>query len=143
VSDRLTFRLINARVRQNALEAVRTAPEGYRVVIGQPQRSLDQNARLHAMLTDLAASPVTWAGKRRTMEEWKAIIVSGHSVATGNGGEVIPGIEGEFVAIRESTASMSVARAASLIDYLEAFCVSNGVELKETRAGGFMDEVAA
>lgn len=140
MTDRQTFILISDRVRANAVEAVRTALPGWRVQVSPPLRSSDQNAKLHAVLSDLAASPVTWAGKRRSMEEWKAIVISGHAVATGTGGEVIPGIEGEFVAIRESSARMSVARSASLITYLLAFCDSNGVDLRETRNGGFFDQ---
>jgi hypothetical protein len=138
--DKQTFILISPLVRSNALDAVRSAPDGWRVKVAPPLRSDDQNAKLHAILSDLAASPVTWAGKRRTLDEWKAIVISGHAVATGTGGEVIPGMEGEFVAIRESSARMGVARAASLITYLLAFCDSNGVELHETRRGGFYDE---
>ena len=143
MDDKKTFVLISDRVRHNAMAALMSAPAGYSVRIAPKTRSVDQNAKLHAMLTDLARSPVTWAGKRRTLDEWKAIIISGHSVATGAGGEVIPGIEGEFVAIRESSASMSVRRAASLIEYLTAFCVSNNVELRETMRGGFYEEKAA
>lgn len=139
-AQKQTFILINDRVRQNALAAFYNADDGAVVTIGPKTRSLDQNAKLHAILTDLAKSPVTWAGKRRSVEEWKALIISGHSVATNHGGEVVPGIENEFVAIRESSASMSVARAASLITYLLAFCDTNGVELTETRRRGFMDD---
>lgn len=141
--DKKSFVLINPHVRANAVDAVRKAPDGYVVRVAPATRSLDQNAKLHAMLTDLARSHVTWAGKRRTVDEWKALIVSAHSVATQSGGEVVPGIEGEFVAIRESTASMSVRRAASLIEYLIAFCVENGVELTETRKGGFLPDANA
>ncbi|TWG90365.1 NinB protein [Mesorhizobium sp. J18] len=137
MGSRKTFVLINDRVRNNALEAVRYAAEGYVVTIAQPTRSSEQNAKLHALLSDLARSDLKWAGKRRSMEEWKALIISGHAVATKQGGEVVPGLEGEFVAIRESSASMSVSRAASLIEYLTAFCVANGVELRETRYAGF------
>lgn len=139
-AQKQTFILINDRVRQNALAAFHHAEEGAVVTIGPKSRSLDQNAKLHAILTDVARSPIEWAGRRRTMEEWKAIMISGHSVATGHGGEVIPGLEGEFVAIRESSASMSVARAASLITYLLAFCDMNGVVLTETKKHGFLDD---
>ncbi len=137
------FTIINEHIRDNALKAVEMAPAGYSISVSEPKRSNDQNAKFHAMLTDVARSPVKWAGKRRSVEEWKALIISGHSVATDNKGEVVPGIEGEFVAIRESSASMTVRRAASLIEYLESFCVSNGVELLETKRCGFMEERAA
>lgn len=140
-TDKKTFVLINDRVRHNAMAELMHAPSNCIITVAPPKRSLDQNAKLHAMLTDLARSPITWAGKRRTIDEWKALIISGHSVATRSTGEVIPGIEGEFVAIRESSASMSVSRASSLIEYLLAFCVSNNVELRETKRCGFLDEI--
>jgi hypothetical protein len=148
VSDRQAFVLANPRVRENALAAVRDAADYSRVTVAQQQRSKDQNAYLHALLTDLARSPVRWAGKRRTQSEWKTLVVSGHSVATADTpeqarGEVVPGLEGEFVSIRESTADMSVARASSLIEYVLAFCVSNNVDLRETRDRGFLATEAA
>lgn len=136
----MRFILINSQVRQNAMREVSTAPEGFAVTIAPRTRSLDQNAKFHAILTDLANSPLKWAGKRRSVDEWKAIIISGHAVATNAPGEVIPGIEGEFVAIRESSARMSVARSSSLIEYLLAFCAEHGVELHETIKGGYMSE---
>jgi len=142
MSDRQTFVLVSPRVRGNAAEAIRNAPDGHVVTVAPRTRSSEQNAKLHAILTDLARSPVTWAGKRRTAEEWKALVISGHAVATKEPGEVIPGIEGEFVAIRESTARMSVGRASSLIEYLMAFCVEHGVELHETEKGGWLQESA-
>jgi len=95
----------------------------------------------HALCEDIAKSGMKWAGKERNAADWKALLVSAHSVATGEGGEVIPGIEGEFVAIRESTSRMRVSRATSLIEYVLAFCSLNEIELKETQKGGFMDLV--
>jgi hypothetical protein len=80
---------------------------------------------------------MTWAGKRRDAEAWKVLLVSGHTVATAGDVEIIPGIENEFVNIRESTARMSVGRAASLITYAIAFCDTNGIHLTETIRGGF------
>lgn len=140
MAERQTFILVTDRVRANAAKALAEAPAGYRVTVAPATRSNEQNDKLHAILSDLAASPIKWAGKRRSKDEWKAIVISGHAVATGSSGEVIPGMEGEFVAIRESSANMSVSRAASLITYLLAFCDTNDVELHETRKGGFLAE---
>ncbi len=135
--DKRTFTLINDQVRRNAISAIADAPEGSTVSVGPKKRSSDQNAHFHALCSDLAKSDVKWAGKRRTLDEWKALLISAHAVATQVGGEVIPGLEGEFVAIRESSAAMSVSRAASLIEYALAFCANNGVELIDTRHSGF------
>lgn len=133
--EALRARLVNAQQANAWLNATyqRLKPylfEGHAfdVAIKPATRSLDQNAKFHALCHDLAKSRLPWAGKPRSLEQWKAILVSGHAVATGQGGEVIPGIEGEFVAIRESTAQMSKARSSSLIEYAQAFCAANEVE---------------
>lgn len=137
MTDKQSFRLVNPRVRANALAEVAKAPDGFVVTIGPRKRSGDQNDHFHAICTDLANSPLQWFGKRRNKEEWKALLVSAHAKATNDDGEVIPGLEGELVAIRESTARMGVHRAASLITYALAYCDANGVELKATNAAGY------
>ena len=137
--EKQRYILISDQVRQNAMRAVHTAPAGYAVTVSPATRSTDQNAKFHAICSDLAKSHLMWAGKRRSLEEWKVLLISAHSVATSTKGEVIPGLEGEFVAIRESSARMSVARAASLITYALAFCDTNGVQLTETMNAGFLE----
>jgi hypothetical protein len=124
---------------ENAIAALRSAAEGSAVTVGPATRSLDQNAKFHAICTDIANSQMTWAGKRRDAEAWKVLLVSGHTVATAGEVEIIPGLENEFVNIRESTARMSVGRAASLITYALAFCDTNGIHLTETIRGGFYE----
>ena len=121
------FILAHAEARRRALEAVKDAPPGFVVTISEPKRSLDQNAKFHAMIGDIVRAGIEWAGKRRTDDDWKALLVSGHAIATKQGGEVLAGLEGEVVFIRESTASMSKARGASLIDYVQAWGDLHGV----------------
>lgn len=106
-----------------------------RISVKEATRSLDQNAKFHAMCEDIARSGVQWAGKRRTKDEWKVLLVSGHAVATKAGAEIVPGLEGEFVNIRESTASMDKARASSLIEYTLAFGAQHGVTWSDENAG--------
>jgi hypothetical protein len=130
MSKRL-FVLAHDMARQRAVDAVREAPAGYSVTVAEPRRNLDQNAKFHAICTDIARSGLEWAGKRRTAGQWKVLLVSGHATATKEGSEMVPGIEGEFVNVRESTALMSVRRSASLIEYALAFCAMRGVLLTE------------
>jgi hypothetical protein len=94
-------------------------------------RNGEQNKRFHAMCGDFAKSGVLWQGKPRTGEQWKVLLVSGHSVATKEGSEIVPGLEGEFVNIRESTALMSKKRSSSLIDYTRAYGDLMGVRWTE------------
>jgi hypothetical protein len=120
--------------RLAARRAVDEAPDGYEVVIKEPTRNSDQNAKFHAICSDIALSGMEWAGKRRTADQWKVLLVSGHAVATKEGAEMVPGLEGEFVNVRESTALMSVRRSASLIEYTLAFCAMNDVKLSEPKS---------
>lgn len=110
--------LAHHEARRRAMTAVADAPEGYVIKVAPPTRSLDQNAKFHKLCSDVAGLP--WYGKARDKEEWKTLFVSGHAIATGRDAEVVTGFEGELVSIRESTASMSKARSASLIDYTQA-----------------------
>jgi hypothetical protein len=113
-----------------ALKSELHAGHAMTVTAEAERRSLDANAKFHA-LCEKAARHLAWGGKHRTASEWKVLLVSGHSVATKEGADIVPGLEGEFVNIRESTARMSRARSASLIDYTTAFLVTNGVEVNE------------
>ena len=143
MTDKKTFCLVNDRVRANALHELEHAPDRYVVTIAEPTRSNDQNAMFHAICSDIAKSGHLFIGKPRKPGVWKVLLISGHAAATAEGSEVVPGLEGEFVNIRESSALMSVRRAASLITYTLAYCDTNGIPLTETRKGGWLEQRAA
>ena len=125
------FRLVHEQARRHAAQACLSAPDGYTVSITPEKRSLDMNAKFHALCDDIARSGAQWAGKCRDASEWKVLLVSGHAVATREGCEIVPGIEHEFVNIRESTAAMTKARGSSLIEYTLAFCTVQGIRIVE------------
>ena len=116
---RVYINLRDERSREIAIRAVNQAEIGHCVIIHEPTRSIQQNSKLHALLHSLDGKE--WAGKSRSMEEWKVLLVSAHAIATGLPNEVITGLEGEMVNIRESTAQMSVSRLSSLIEYIQAW----------------------
>ena len=123
-----TYILAHAEARRRAAQAVQNAPDGHKVVISEQTRSGEQNAIFHALCGDIAKSGIEWMGKRRTAGEWKVLLVSGHSVATKQGADIVPGLEGEFVNLRESTAAMSKSRGSSLIEYTMAFMANHELE---------------
>ncbi len=123
-----TYILAHAEARRRAAQAVQNAPDGHKVVISEQTRSGEQNAIFHALCGDIAKSGIEWMGKRRTADEWKVLLVSGHSVATKQGADIVPGLEGEFVNLRESTAAMSKSRGSSLIEYTMAFMANHELE---------------
>jgi len=91
-------------------------------------RSLPQNAIFHAICGDVSRQAM-YMGKNHSPDQWKVLFISGHAIATGIGAEVVPGLEGEFLNIRESSARMSKKRMNSLIEYTTAWCVGNGIQL--------------
>ena len=111
-TERQRYILVNDHVRKNAIAAIMRADVGSAVTVGPATRSLDQNAKFHAICSDLAKSRLQWAGKRRHADEWKVLLVSGHTKATEGEIEFVPGLEGEFVNVRESTARMSAGGVA-------------------------------
>lgn len=130
MSEKQLFILKHPQARQRAAQAVLEATEGFAVRITPPTRNLEQSAKFHAICGDLARQ-LPYAGKKRTLEQWKALLCSGHSVATQENAEIVPGLEQEWLNLRESTASMSVARMSSLIEYALAYCAMNGVKTNE------------
>lgn len=129
-----TYRLVHTEARQRAAQDCMNAPDGWVATLAEETRTGEQNAKFHAICTDIAKAGIQWAGKRRTAVQWKVLLVSGHATATKEGSEIVPGLEGEFVSIRESTALMSKSRGSSLIEYTLAFCAMHGVELPELEA---------
>lgn len=118
------FNLVHPEARRRAMAAVADAPDGWRITVAPQTRTLDQNAKFHALCSDMVGLP--WYGKARNLDDWKTLFVSGHTIATGGVAEIIPGLEGELVNMRESTAQMNKARSSSLIEYALAHCAMQG-----------------
>ena len=113
------FILAHDEARRRAVACVAEAPAGHVVTVAEPTRNGEQNAKFHAICGDLAGRE--WAGKPRSAQQWKVLLVSGHAVATKDSADIVPGLEGEFINLRESTALMSVRRSSSLIEYAQAY----------------------
>ncbi len=126
MSERRKFILANAVARRNCAAFAMEAPDGYECVFKPAGRNLDQSAKFHAICGDVARQ-LDWIGKKRTPEQWKHLLISAHSIATKEPNEIVAGIEGEWLNIRESSANMSKTRMASLIEYCQAFCATNNV----------------
>lgn len=136
--DRQTFILLTDRVRGNAIDAVRAAPDGWRVKVEPPLRTADQNSKLWAMLADVArAEP---EGRSWPKETWKAAFMHflGHQVQFAEGLDNT----GPFpIGFRSSR--LTVRQMVDLIDCIYAYGTQHGVEWRETRKGGFFDDAAS
>lgn len=127
---KITLTLTGETAKQAACRYILAAKLGDVVTIGDETRSQAQNRMLHPLLTDIA-NQREWMGKKRTMLQWKVIMVSGHAIATGAPAEMVIGIEGEVVNLRESTAAMGKKRFSSLMEYVLAWGAQNGVKWTE------------
>ncbi|MDU5166990.1 MAG: recombination protein NinB [Haemophilus parainfluenzae] len=128
------FFLRSSQVRLNCIEFIKELPTDDKkplVVKIQPMtRSLEQNSKLHALLSDISKQ-CEFNGKKRDIDTWKMIMVSAHKIATGGKAEMVIGLEGEVINLRESTAQMGVQRLASLIEYITAWGAENGVKFND------------
>jgi hypothetical protein len=85
-------------------------------------RTLAQNARLWAMLTDISKQ-VDWYGRKLTPEQWKHVFTAALSKQ-----DVVPGIDGGFVVLGKSTSKMTKVEMSELQDLMEAFGAEKGVK---------------
>jgi hypothetical protein len=84
-------------------------------------RSLKQNSRLWAMLTEISRQ-VDWYGRKLTPEEWKHVFT-----ASLKKQDVVPGLDGGFVVLGMSTSKMTRAEMCDLQTLMEAFGAERGV----------------
>lgn len=103
--------------------------ESIKIEVREKNRTDEQNAKLHAMLSDIAQQ-ATWQGDKLDIDGWKNLFVSGHTIATKEPYKLVMGLEGELVNVRERTSKMGVRRLASLIEYISAWAADNGVVFK-------------
>ena len=93
--------------------------------LGRPRRTLDQNAKMWPMLTDIARQ-VEWHGLKLSPEDWKDILT-----AALRKQRAVPGIDGGFVVLGMRTSKMGKELFSDLIELMYAFGAEQGVEWSE------------
>lgn len=98
----------------------------------QPTRTLEQNAKLWAVLTDIARQvqwPVDGTMQLLEPEDWKDILTAGLRKTQ----RVAQGVEGGFVMLGRRTSRMSIADMIELIELAQAFGTEHGVRWGDDR----------
>lgn len=129
--SQVTIILSNDATRERFCRWVQAAPKGTVASLKGHKRSIPQNSRLWAMLTDVARQ-AEWHGKKRTTEEWKDLF-SGAVKAASTGLEVVPGLEGGFMLLGLRTSEMTKDEMCDLQTYIEAWGTANGVEFSDPK----------
>jgi hypothetical protein len=121
--------LANPIARANAIEAVKSAQDGFKVTVAEPTRSLDQNAAqwpiLHAFSQQLAWS-VNGVMTKLEPEDWKTILTAAFR---REGNRVAQGLDGGLVFLGMRTSKMSKKEFSDYLEFLNATAVLRGVNL--------------
>jgi len=125
MSDKQTFFLINPQIKQNAMQAIKMASEDMICEIKKKTRSLEQNAKMWAMLAEVC-DQVNWYGNKLTSDEWKDVFS-----ASLKSQKVVPGIDGGFVVCGQRTSKMTKSEMAELIELMMAFGAERGVKFSD------------
>lgn len=115
MTDKKTIFLIGPVQRQYAHQCIDAAPDDYVCQIKQKTRTLEQNALMWALLTDLSEQ-VNWHGNQLTAEEWKDVLS-----ASLKKQKAVPGIDGGFVVIGARTSQMTKREMSDMCELIVAF----------------------
>lgn len=109
--------------RQRVAKWAMTAPVNSRVEFKAPKRSLPQNDRFWAMLTDVATQK-EHAGRKYTPDQWKVLFLH----AIGREVQFIPSLDNAtFIPWGQSSSDLSVGEMKDLMDFMEAWGAEHGV----------------
>lgn len=99
------------------------APTGTRIEFKAARRSVDQNSKMWAMLTEVAGQ-VEYHGTKLTPDDWKPIFLDGLKREM----RIVPNLDGNgFVNLGRSSSDLSKAEMADLITLIEAWGLQHGV----------------
>lgn len=123
--------LANDTFRRRAIDWIMKAPRDTRVEFKGPKRSLPQNDRMWAMLTDLAVQ-LAWHGRRMSAADWKLVMLDAMRRESKEELRIVPNSDGTgFVNLSTSSSDLSKEEMTALIEIMFAFGAKHGVEWTE------------
>ena len=114
--------------RAYARTLVNAAPEGFVMTIRPPRRTVDQNAKLWAMLTDVSRAKPD--GRNHPPETWKALFMH----ALGWEQQFHMGLNGEPFPAGFRSSRMNKEQMSDLIEFIYAYGAERGVVWSEVTA---------
>ena len=123
--------LANDLFRAKAKRWIDQLPPNSRITFQKPKRTLPQNDRMWAMLTDIAEQK-THFGRKYPADGWKLIFMS----ACGRETQFIPALDGQgFIPWGQSSSDLSVQEMTDLIEFMFAWGTQNGVIFHDDKLG--------
>jgi hypothetical protein len=116
--------------RAKAARYLNVAPAGTRIEFKAAKRSLPQNDRMWAMLTDIAEQKLHGA-RKYTPDQWKVIFLA----AIGREVQFIPSLDSKaFIPWGQSSSDLSKQEMSDLIEFMMAWGTENGVTFHDKAA---------
>lgn len=129
--SRAMLTLRSAAEREQAIQWVQKAPTGSRVEFKGPARSLDQNSRFWAMLTDVAVQGRI-NGRRFNTEQWKLMFLHAYSEERGVEIKYLPALNrAGMVPCGRSSSDLSVGEMSELMDFISAWGAENNIKFHD------------
>lgn len=123
---RATVVIRSATDKQRAANWLSRAPFGTRIDFKAAKRTLPQNDRLWAMLTDVS-DQLTWHGNKLRASDWKLVFMD----ALKREMKLVPNIDGTgFVNLSNSSSDLSKGEMSDLIELIFKFGAEHGVEFQ-------------
>lgn len=124
-----TLVLASQQIRDRAIAWINNAPINTRIEFKAPRRSLPQNDRMWAMLTDVARQQ-EYHGVKLSPEDWKLIFMSGLNDEL----RLVPNLAGNgFINLGRSSSKLSKSEMSDLMELISAYCAEHGIVLTEPR----------
>lgn len=118
---------MNIADRERACHWITKAPIGTRIEFKARKRSLDQNSKMWAMLTELATQ-LRWHGQMLTADDWKLVMLD----ALKRELRIVPNIEGNgFVNLGRSSSDLTKDEMSGLIELILAFGAQHGIVFRD------------
>lgn len=128
--SRVALILGNPKVREQAARWCMTAPSGTRVEYKETKRTIPQNDRMWAMLTDISRQ-ATLGGKRYDTDQWKVIFLH----ALGQELTFLPSLDGAtFVPYGQHSSDLGKSEMTALIDLIRVWGEQHGVVFHDQQA---------
>ena len=109
--------------RQWAHRLIDAAPEYATVTIRPQDRTLDQSAKMWAMLSDLSVAKPE--GRKHTPEVWKCLLMS----ACGHAVQFEVGLDGTPFPVGFRSSRLSKHQMSELIEFTMAYAAKHGVQI--------------
>lgn len=116
--------------RLRSVKIIEAAPAGSRVEVKAAKRTLPQNDRMWAMLTDIARQ-LPWHGSKLRPDDWKLIFLD----ALKRELRMVPNLSNTgFVNINQSSSDLTKGEMSDLIELMHQFGAEHGVRFADDEA---------